>query len=248
MARPYEGRSSAAEHLGAGDALSVRRRGPDAKCRPAVRFCRGRADRSDTARQSRIARDSKRFSGAPGSALIFSPDSGVFDVADEGFSLRRGRVISSGVTDVVHASLRLPAAFLVTLDSPEPSTKTCPRRGGAAHRGRSRGHWRYRHIPAYAPPGYLRAVGGTSEGRDRSPTDRPERSVCPISTRSPDRGRASGVPVTVDPYGHRPHGSRLKCRPGEMLKAPGPPVGDGPGRIWLSQRVVGATPGPGIGG
>ena len=35
------------------------------------------------------------------SALIYSPELGVFDVAGVCFSLRRGRVISSGVLDVV---------------------------------------------------------------------------------------------------------------------------------------------------
>src|ERR1700722_10925240 len=38
----------------------------------------------------------------PRTALIFSPLEGVFDVASVCFSLRRGRVISSGVLDVVH--------------------------------------------------------------------------------------------------------------------------------------------------
>jgi hypothetical protein len=37
----------------------------------------------------------------PQTALIYSPESGVFDVASVCSSLRRGRVISSGVFDVV---------------------------------------------------------------------------------------------------------------------------------------------------
>jgi hypothetical protein len=36
----------------------------------------------------------------------------------------------------------LIAAFLVTLDSPEPSMKTCPRHTRPARRSRSAGHWR----------------------------------------------------------------------------------------------------------
>jgi hypothetical protein len=44
----------------------------------------------------------------PQTALIYSPELGVFDVASVCFSLRRGRVISSGVFDVVDVADAVP--------------------------------------------------------------------------------------------------------------------------------------------
>ena len=45
----------------------------------------------------------------PGSALISTPDSGVFDVADECFGLLGGRVMQTGVRDVADVASRHPS-------------------------------------------------------------------------------------------------------------------------------------------
>src|SRR5207247_1551110 len=60
--------------------------------------------------RSRTAPPTRERAAAPypSTALISSPNSGVFHVANEALGLRRGRIISSRVTAAIHANLLLP--------------------------------------------------------------------------------------------------------------------------------------------
>jgi hypothetical protein len=65
-------------------------------------------------------------------ALISSPNSGVFDVANEALGFRPGRVISSLVTDVIHADLLLLCGLFAARLTLASSTTTCRRHRRAA--------------------------------------------------------------------------------------------------------------------
>ena len=76
------------------------------------------------------------------SALISSLDSGVFDVANAGFRLRRGRVISSASpTHREPIPLSLPP-FQVRRHVTWTASKTCPQRRPPAQRPRKTKDWR----------------------------------------------------------------------------------------------------------